>query len=90
MSRESIEAARMIWEHLNSAVASRELLKLPQDIARVEILEPARQNVGWGNAAIVVHMADGSRYGMEVCPFPTLHILHPRAPIADEQTPEGA
>lgn len=90
MSRDSIEAARMIWEHLNSAVGARELLQLPQDIARVEILEPKRENVDWGNAALVVHMADGSRYGMEVCPFPTLHLLHPRAPLADEQTPGGA
>lgn len=90
MSRESVEAARMIWEHLNSATGARELVNLPRDIERVEILEPKRENVEWGNAVIVVHMTDGSRYGMEVCPFPVLHQLHPRAPLADEQHPEGA
>lgn len=90
MSRQSIEAARIIWEHLNSAVGARDIMKMNQTIKRVEILEPARENVDWGNAAIVVHLADGTRYGMEVCPFPVLHQLHPRAPIADEQHPEGA
>lgn len=68
----SIDAAKTIWEHLNSTVGAREILKINQTIQRVEVLEPHRENADWANAAIVVHMADGSRYGMEVCPFPVI------------------
>lgn len=72
MSRASIEAARTIWEHLNSAVATRETLTLPRDIERVEILTPPRTLEDTGNAALVIHLTDGSRWGMEVCPVPQL------------------
>lgn len=68
----SVEAARDIWEHLNGSVATRETLGLPATIARVEILEPHRENHDWANAALVIHMVNGDRWGLEVCPFPDI------------------
>lgn len=68
----SVEAARDIWEHLNSTMAARTILELPPTIERVELLEPNRENTDWANAAIVIHMANGDRFGLEVCPFPEL------------------
>lgn len=70
MSHRSIEAAKIIWENMISAMGAREILKLNQGIARVEILTPTRGNEVWANASLVVHLHDGSRYGLEVKPIP--------------------
>jgi hypothetical protein len=64
VSHQSIEAARMIRDHLTS-------FSHPS-IKKVELLEPHHENHDWANAALVVHLEDGTRYGMEVCPFPTI------------------
>lgn len=61
----STEVANMLLEHITTAPHSV--------ITRVEVLEPQAALTELGaHAALVVHLKNGERFGMEVCPFPRL------------------
>lgn len=83
----STEAAQILRDHLLAALLDG---LGPTVVADVQVLAPTERLTDLGaHAALVVHLNNGERFGMEVCPFPRPPVF-PTANLRVARVPDDA